>query len=169
MTQLPRNNKQSMSQYLLIRWNASTSNYSSCLEQTYQQIPIDLNRTLLKEVQLSVGGVKKVLGIDKSTFVGQVWLTLTNPQSDELRNYCLFLCSKIRFRNQFTDSDQNKNVEDQVFSCYVTADSVSEGHETLAKKTKKPSTTVPRAKLSSRLMVILGRLQPPVWNKRNAE
>lgn len=33
-----------MSQYLLIRWNASTSNYTSCLEQTYQQIPIDLNR-----------------------------------------------------------------------------------------------------------------------------
>ena len=84
-----------MSQYLLIRWNASTSSYSSCLEQTYQQIPIDLIRTLLKEVQLSVGGVKKVLAIDKSTFVGQVWLTAacslqTNTQSDELRNYYLF-------------------------------------------------------------------------------
>ena len=127
---------------------------------------------------MSVGRVKKVLVIDTSTLICKrdLFQLAACRRTPRVRNYVTTVyvptipfCSKIRFRNQFTDSEKS-NVEDQAFSCYVTAAGFSARHRTLAaEKTKARSTTVPRAKLPSRLMVILERLQPSVWNKRNAE
>lgn len=94
-----------------ICWSAETfARQSRLFRVIYQQIPIHLNHTLLQEVQLSVGGVKKVLAMDTSNFIWQVLPPTACRRIPRVWSHVTVyapttpFCSKILFRNHFTDS-----------------------------------------------------------------